>query len=175
MARKLIPKFSPPPRADFPPRKSAGQSPASLRRRAIASRGVSVRFWSSAFSAPVRMPGVTSWMCGGKNFRKRAISSGEQTRPRKPDFTASCARRTNLFFRVRFAADFRERVVVRTGQNRHAENERRVADPDCFAVSCADFSAARIISPPPLVWIVSICTSSRTAEATALATVFGMS
>ena len=47
--------------------------------------------------------------------------------------------------------------------------------PACVAVFCADSSAARIISEPPLVWMVSICTSSRTAEATALATVFGMS
>ena len=31
------------------------------------------------------------------------------------------------------------------------------------------------LTAPPLVWTVSICTSSRTAEATALATVFGIS
>jgi hypothetical protein len=31
--KQAIPEFSPPTNVDFPPRKSAGQSPASLRRR----------------------------------------------------------------------------------------------------------------------------------------------
>ena len=43
------------------------------------------------------MPGVTSWICAGRTFRKAAISSGEQTSPRRLDFTASCASRKTCF------------------------------------------------------------------------------
>ena len=45
---------------------------------------------------------------------------------------------------------------------------------DLLRPQAAD-SAARSMAPPPLVWTVSICTSRWTAEATALAAVFGMS
>ncbi len=47
--------------------------------------------------------------------------------------------------------------------------------PSCQALSCAAFSAALSISMPPLVCTVSIWTSNCTAEATARATVWGMS
>ena len=96
----------------------------------MASRGDSVRFWSSAFSAPVRTPGVTSCMAGGIACRSLATSSGEQTSPRNPALVATVGQAAHLIIHVRIEADFLQRPGVEARQHRHAQNERRaVAKP----------------------------------------------
>ena len=49
---------------------------------------------SSAFSAPVRIPGVTNWISLGRDWRNARSSSGEQTNPLSPARTASAANRS---------------------------------------------------------------------------------
>src|SRR5207237_1187131 len=65
-----------------------------LAPAARACSGLSVRFWSSPDSVPLRMPGVTNCTVGGRNCRSTVTSSGEQTSPRKPARMASRARRS---------------------------------------------------------------------------------
>src|ERR1035437_7802894 len=128
-----------------------------------------MRVWSPALAPRGRMPGVTSVISRGSAVRSGAISSGEQTRPRTPDSTASRPRRTTCFSgesATPVSARPAALIDVSTVTPR-----RRSCGADC----CWAFAAHCIISRPPPVWSVSILIGSFATDSTAFATVLGMS
>ena len=120
------------------------------------------------------MPGVTNCMLGATIWRISTNSKGEQTNPRKPlRFAIFASRRTcraGLGSNPSSLSAFVSRLVRTV-----TPSTKGGVWPNRQALSWAACSAALIISRPPLIWMLSICTSNRTAAATAFPTVFGIS
>ena len=128
-----------------------------------------MRFCSSADEPDGRIPGVTSTVSSGRIERKLSISSGEHTSPFSPLSTASFAS-----FSTCHSGSSSTPVSARLS----ASNEVMTVTPSIKSSglrSAADSTALRIISLPPLAWIVSIETGSAVTLSTADATVFGIS
>jgi hypothetical protein len=131
----------------------------------MALAGVATRFWSPSAAPAGRTPGTTraSVLLAA---RTSATSCGEHTMPAAPAFSASFARRTTA-----------SRMVPAMPSARRSSSDRLVSTvtPRMPGLPLATSTALRIISKPPAVCTVSSSAPRLVAEATARATVSGMS
>jgi len=120
----VIPKSAPPQGADFPPRKSGDRSPASLRRLESLRAGERALLVVGFFCAGADAGRDELDSCR-KNFSQRRDFQRRTDQPAQTGFHRQRRKSFDLFADIRLAADFRERICVRTGQHGDAEHERR--------------------------------------------------